>query len=448
MRTVQIKSNIIGKINELHGVNCAPYSTRGGSDQPVIDHLFGYAGIPRSRLHDVCSPWGWGQFVDIPNIFPNFDADVNDPASYNFYFTDEYIGCIIKTGAQIVNRLGVSIEWFSKKIQSHPPKDFQKWAEICEHVIRHYNEGWADGFHYGIEYWEIWNEPENPPMWQGTKAEYFELYRVSSMHLKKCFPDLKIGGYGGCGFYAAFRPEMNDFYKSFLTWYQDFLTMVKENGCPLDFYSWHIYTNKIEEIRLSQEYVRKYLDDMGFTHTESHLNEWNYGGEGQAFDKMDTIIGASFDAAAMITMQECGIDLGMFYCADGTMAYSALTDLRTKKLTAPAHVFSAFSRLFKAHNRLKLVKDGDVPHVLAARDGEVTCCLISSYGQEPGQVELRLEDTEGKTVYCYELTDARGFVLKNTVPTEEKLLLDCDPKKVIYLAVGSENDPKLNDYLF
>ena len=41
-----------------------------------------------------------------------------------------------------------------------PPKDFQKWAEICEHIIMHYNEGWANGFHYGIKYFEVWFEPD------------------------------------------------------------------------------------------------------------------------------------------------------------------------------------------------------------------------------------------------------------------------------------------------
>lgn len=28
----------------------------------------------------------------------------------------------------------------------HAPKDPVKWARICEHIIRHYTEGWANGF--------------------------------------------------------------------------------------------------------------------------------------------------------------------------------------------------------------------------------------------------------------------------------------------------------------
>ena len=62
-------------------------------------------------------------------------------------------------------------------------KDFRKWTEICAGIVRHYNCGWANGFKFGIKYWEIWNEPENPPMWDGTRQEFFELYRTASLRL-------------------------------------------------------------------------------------------------------------------------------------------------------------------------------------------------------------------------------------------------------------------------
>jgi len=46
-----------------------------------------------------------------------------------------------------------------------PPKDFNKWARICVNIIRHYNDGWAGGYHWGIKYWEVWNEPDNHGFW-------------------------------------------------------------------------------------------------------------------------------------------------------------------------------------------------------------------------------------------------------------------------------------------
>ena len=42
-------------------------------------HYLKEAGIPYSRLHDVGGWLGGGLYVDIPNLFPDFDADENDP---------------------------------------------------------------------------------------------------------------------------------------------------------------------------------------------------------------------------------------------------------------------------------------------------------------------------------------------------------------------------------
>ena len=61
--------------------------------------------------------------------------------------------------------------------------------------IRHYNEGWADGYHWNIEHWEIWNEPDldrdpkdafNKRCWSGTVEQFAELYTVAARHLKAC----------------------------------------------------------------------------------------------------------------------------------------------------------------------------------------------------------------------------------------------------------------------
>jgi xylan 1,4-beta-xylosidase len=82
----------------------------------------------------------------------------------------------------------------------HPPKDVERWAETCMGIIRHYNEGWAHGTRHGIQYWEIWNEPENrPAMWSGSDADYFRLYAATVTRIKASFPALKVGGpFRGC----------------------------------------------------------------------------------------------------------------------------------------------------------------------------------------------------------------------------------------------------------
>lgn len=147
-----------GRIKPMHAIG-----------QPPLDGIstryFSYleeAAIPYSRLHDVGGAYGGGRYVDIQNIFRNFDADETKEESYDFAFTDLLLKGLMDNGCEPYFRLGTTIENYHhiKAYNIYPPKDFAKWARICEHIIRHYTEGWADGYHYNIRYWEIWNEPE------------------------------------------------------------------------------------------------------------------------------------------------------------------------------------------------------------------------------------------------------------------------------------------------
>ena len=203
----------IGPVKPVNGVGQPPMVGQLSS-WPMFRYLK-EAGIPYSRLHDVGGWLGHGLYVDIPNLFPDFDADETDPANYRFAYTDSLMAALDAHGVEPYFRLGVTIEnWVSylgrlPPVNSVPPKDFAKWARICEHVIRHYTEGWADGFKIKITYWEIWNEPENHPddnlnpMFRAPFSEYMKLYGVAAPYLKAKFPHLKIGGYGHCGFYAG-----------------------------------------------------------------------------------------------------------------------------------------------------------------------------------------------------------------------------------------------------
>ena len=114
------------------------------------------AGIPYARLHDsaLYNTYGGPHTVDVDIIFTDFDADPYLPESYDFACTDEYLKVIHHAGTKVFYRLGAGIEHWVKKYHTLPPKDFRKWAVVCEHIIRHYTEGWADGFRYDIEYWE------------------------------------------------------------------------------------------------------------------------------------------------------------------------------------------------------------------------------------------------------------------------------------------------------
>ena len=201
MATISINfQSDAGRVKVMHAVNNGPIrpssveQTRGNFD------TFRAAKIPYARNHDAsfCSAYGGEHTVDVHAIFTDFSKNPYDPASYDFTLTDEYTKTIIDAGTGVFYRLGTKIEHWPKHYGSLVPADFHKWAVICEHIIRHYNEGWADGFRFNIEYWEIWNEPDgiaadgSQPNWSGTPEEYYELYKIAATHLKKRYPHLKI----------------------------------------------------------------------------------------------------------------------------------------------------------------------------------------------------------------------------------------------------------------
>lgn len=314
METVRFDiSKEYGAFKPLNGTNGGPWHKRHANDQKR-SNLDDYraARMPFARNHDsaVCGVYGGPYSHDITCIFPDFDADENDPASYDFACTDEAILVCLEAGTKTFFRLGQTIEHQIKKHGTVPPKDFGKWARICEHIIRHYTEGWAEGFYHDMPYWEIWNEPDldrddsrNKRCWGGTKAEFFDFYEIAAKHLKSCFPHLKIGGPALAG---------NE------EWADDFLREMKIRNAPVDFFSWHIYAIEPKHIIEKSDRIKKLLEKNGYDKTESILNEWNYvkGWEDEYIYSLKTIHGikgAAFVMAAMSLAQTSSIDMMMYY---------------------------------------------------------------------------------------------------------------------------------------
>lgn len=364
-------SKDLGSIRPMHAVGQPP--RLGISDEFM--HYLTDAHIPYSRLHDVGGLYGGNMFVDIPNIFRDFDANEYDPASYDFAFTDILIRQLVEANCQPIYRLGVTIEnyHYVKAYRIFPPKDFAKWARICEHIIRHYNEGWADGFHYGIRYWEIWNEPENHfdetknPMWHGTPQEYYELYEITAKHLKKRFGDtIKVGGYASCGFYAVYQNSPTDQFCSFLDFFHHFLEHVKQTGTPLDFFSWHSYDTVENTMRMA-DYVDQELTKHGFENLETQCNEWNNASQ---LKYRGTSYASAQAAAMMIAMHDKKTDIMCYYDARiGPSSYGGLFNPLNYQPLCTYYSFKAFGELYALGHRAEARGGNSDVRVLAAFDG-------------------------------------------------------------------------------
>ena len=359
--------NTLGPVKAMHGVGQPPML---GLNTQYFRYL-SEAGIPYSRLHDVGGWFGGNMYVDIPNIFRDFDADENDPASYDFTFTDILIKGLVEHGCMPVYRLGVTIENFHavKAYRIYPPKDFAKWARICEHIIRHYNEGWAEGFRFNIQYWEIWNEPDSSviiadnPMWKGTPEQFFDLYRITSRHLRECFgSSIKIGGYGSCGFYSVFNAGANgaaaegkqsipdaemqaliNRRKGYTKFFERFIRFVREEQLPFDFFTYHSYAIAPDTMKM-QLFVEQKLHEEGLDHVEIHLNEWNPAPSPQTRGKS---VAAANAAAMLCAMQNTRMDMMCYYDARiDRSVYGGLFNPITYTPFCAYYVFKAFGVLY------------------------------------------------------------------------------------------------------
>ena len=407
-----------GPIKPVNGVGQPPMV--GAMNGWSMLHFLKEAGIPFSRLHDVGGRLGGGMFVDIPNLFPDFVADETDPANYRFAYTDSLLLALAENGVEPFFRLGVTIEnwvqWGLPPLRAVPPPDFAKWARICEHVIRHYTEGWANGHRLEISHWEIWNEPDSRiapvenEMWRGTFADYCRLYEVASKHLKAAFPHLKIGGYAGCGVGMAFWKDYSERGEHHLKCFHEFLRFVCERGCPLDFLSFHSYSG-VDELAQQIGYVREHLDKAGLAGVETCLDEWL---PKPRHDKLGTAQQAAEIAAALLLFQNGPLDSAAIYDARcGLGDYSPLFNPLTYQPHKAYWAFVAFNELRKRGTAVKIREcgaprspsrhdEGRAVYAAAARDkgGSLALMLANPSGEE---VPFMLGDAEDS-----EWTTARG----------------------------------------
>jgi xylan 1,4-beta-xylosidase len=376
----------VGTLRSLQGVDGAPgpgghkpenFTFGGWNMRDDVDASAGYrmASIDLVRTHDgygaadidakfetAQAPGGAliSAKRDVLTIFPDPKADPENPASYRFGPTDRLVASIKDVGAEVLFRLGRS-----EGADPTPPPDFDRYAAIARHIVLHYNKGWANGFHYGIRYWEVWNEPDLGKLfWSGTEQQYFNLYRKVAQAVKQADQHALVGAG------AIARPNDNSSYRDTL------MQQAHTTQTPLDFYSWHWYAtdsnDPLDFNRIAIQ-LRAHLDHAGLTGTKSFLTEWNYGLSDKA---PPPLVRASFITSAMIYMQDAPIDAATLYRADNVFGANGATPDKT------GQALIALGRMKSTPQKLSVSgadQDGFAVQAGRSSDGRVVRILISNY---------------------------------------------------------------------
>lgn len=314
-------SNSIGQIKSLQGVNAPPVPAllnvtnmpSGATHAPGtyvfdpdgLDYSSAYKQMNVSMVRTRDSDAKGSMDVDglgVNRIFPDWSADPANPASYNFTAADAIVAGLVRDGITVFFALGRSDLSMIGLMNDPTPPDPNKYAAVVKQIVLHYNHGWANGFQYGIKYWEIWNEPDvGAASWTTGAQAYYAFYATVTAAIKSVDPSLKVGGPA-----LAINNDSTGYRESLLQY-------LKANDLPLDFFSFHWYSmlgDPYDFPLLIQEY-RSLLDGYGFPSAEIHLNEWGHSLLVSPPPSAELV--SAFNTCAMTYMQDSALDYACNY---------------------------------------------------------------------------------------------------------------------------------------
>jgi hypothetical protein len=268
----------------------------------------------------------------------------------------------------------------------------------------------------GIEYWEIWNEPDclnadgSNPCWQGNEAEFAEFFAVTVKYLKEKFPKLKIGGP------ALTSSRHEDMIEAHLC-------KVKEYGIKPDFFSFHCYGKTVERFTESIELARRAADKYFGKESEIILNEWNYirGWLNEDWEyslrSEKGLKGSSFIVGVMAASQNSPLDMLMYYDAR-PCGMNGMFDTDTLKPLKGYYAIKSFSELACLKDQVKSESDDGI-YAVAAGNGSEGAILLTHYNDD--------DSTPTKTLRV----NVKGITNGKPIRTEYYLLDENNDMKLV-----------------
>ena len=358
-------------------------------------------GFKAARTHDWALVNSNQRVCDYFHIFPLMHLDAKDPKNYHFAPTDYLLKRTREeTGLDIFYRLGTSIEHSGNvpHFNALIPEDFDKVAEIFAATVRHYNRGWANGFEWGIKYWEIWNEPDGLMMWclpdgdegkgataEERKADYeARLAKRRALFVKffvKCLKRLKdeFGDTIKVGGPALVTCDE--------VWLKDIFSACRDAGLAPDFISWHGYLRDPAHYVNDAGRARRLCDAYGFTKCELIVNEWHYIPKGFGWDNftssnpvqrsriwdgpdsLNGIESACFVLATLANMEHSELDQAYYYGCRHTGSWGYM-DYNTSKRYKVYHALRLFGDIVRDYDTIcASVTSGNLYVFAASGDG-------------------------------------------------------------------------------
>ena len=168
-------------------------------------------------------------------------------------------------------------------------------------------------------------------------------------------------------------------------WGRDFLLEMQKREVPIDFFSWHIYTNSVPHVIGRAKSVKEAMIESGYGDAESILNEWNYvqGWTGTDFTySIEQIIGlkgAAFTLSTMALSQKSDlIDMLMYYDARPS-AFNGMFDFYTLRKLKGYYPFLWYGMFYDLECEVRSEADPEDIYTLCGVDKDGKTLSVVSY---------------------------------------------------------------------
>ena len=222
---------------------------------------------------------------------------------FDWSLLDPYMDSLAASGAKVVASLCIKPPVLYPAVNQLVvmPNDAAEWQTVVEALVRRYSVE-----RQIVTHWEISNESDigengGCPFWTKTAEEYNEYYRLTAAAILCAFPGAKIGG-----------PVLADVYSPLM---EGLIVFCLAEKLPLNFVSWHRYSDDPEEHTAPIRHVQALLDKYYSADApEMMITEF-----GKGFDDV-CVEESAFDgfrpsvvAASILDMMDTEVDYTFYY---------------------------------------------------------------------------------------------------------------------------------------
>lgn len=232
-----------------------------------------------------------------------------DHGVYDWRKLDKAVDAILDIGAKPVMCLCLKPRVLFPKLDDtvvHPER-YDEWQTLIAEMVRHYQVDKQAG----IQYWEVGNEPDigggGGAPYLFTPEDYILYYEKTVEAVRRADPAAKVGGPAIARSFSTSPSPAHPSGVEASPLLPAFLEAVARKKLPLDFVSWHRYSDDPEEFRKTIHYVKGLLRRYNLS-CETTINEWNIGLRG---NQMKHLQHPEYQPCFMLDVTRIMIDEGV-----------------------------------------------------------------------------------------------------------------------------------------